>query len=171
MKETNEFLLEGLYEDGQKRKKEKEEEKEENEQEGPFIHESDVLQKDEVRKKTKTIRIPKSKLNFDDKKKINLSQINPTNEIYDTNENVLEFVNNEQELANEDSGNHYFNIEEMLYLEDPFMRVSRASRPIGINNTFQRISAEGVKTTKTKKRKNDFFLKKCQNLFKKKKIH
>ena len=87
------------------------------------------------------------------KKKINLSQINPTNEIYDTNENVLEFVNNEQELANEDSGNHYFNIEEMLYLEDPFMRVSRASRPTGINNTFQRISAEGVKTTKTKKRK------------------
>ena len=63
------------------------------------------------------------------KKKINLSQINTTNEIYDTNENVLEFVNNEQELANEDSGNHYFNIEEMLYLEDPFIyKLSRINK-------------------------------------------
>ena len=162
MKETNEFLLEGLYEDGQKKKKEQKEE-EENEQEGAFIHESDVLQKDEKRKKT--LRIPKSKLNSDNKKKMNLTQISSPIEIYDTDENALEFVNNEQELANEDPGNHYFNIEEILYLDDPFMRVSRASRasrPSGVNNiTFQRISAanQRITTNKTKKRKKEMFFK------------
>ena len=120
-----------------------------------------------MRKKARSIKIPKSKLNFENKKNINLSQINPTNEVYD--ENVLEFVNNEQELANEESGNHYFNIEEILYLDDPFMRVSRASRPDGINNiTFQRISASNQRTNKIKKRKKDFYFKEKPQSFQEK---
>ena len=161
MKETNEFLLEGLYEDGHKKNKEIEEEEEEEEEEsdhgGRFIHEIDVLQKSNKPKKRKTLMIPKTKINIQDNNN-NLNQTMPNNDFEVIDENALEFINNEQDLTNDESGNRYFNAEELLCLEDPFMRVSR---PSAFNNSYQRISAfnQRVKTTKPKSRKKEYFFK------------
>ena len=158
MKETNEFLLEGLYQDGQKKKKDEEEEEEEdNDDDGIFIHERDALQRStEIRKRT-TLAFPKSSLNIEGK---NNTKIHNKTTILDNDlepaDNALEFINNEQDLVNEDPGSRYFNVEEILCIEDPFMRISK---PLGFNNSYQRISAfnQRGRMNKKKKKKSIFF--------------
>ena len=167
MKETNEFLLEGLYDDGQKINKEQEEEVEEEESshDSKFIHQRDVLQ--ETAKPTKrktTLMIPKSNLNIEDKKNNDLNQTSPYNEYDIIDENALDFINNEQDLTNDNSGNNYVNVEEMLYFEDPFMRVSR---PSAVNYSSRRTSAYR-KRSKTKNKMGDYFFNEKPKTFKEK---
>ena len=169
MKETNEFLLEGLYQDGQKGNKVEEEEEEEDDKddEGIFIHGRDALQRSTEIRKRQSLNIPKSNINIEGK---NNNKQNKTTildkEIEIIDDNALEFISNEQDLVNEETGNRYFNVEEILCIEDPFMRVNK---PLGVNNTYQRISAfnQRVKVKKNKKQKK-FFLMKNQKVRKKK---
>jgi hypothetical protein len=142
------------------------EEEEEKDHEGMFIHEKDIIQKSNKSSK-KTLMIPKRKLNVEDKNNYYINQTSPNNEKFDIDENVLEYINNEQELTNDDSGNRYFNFEEILCLEDPFMRVSR---PSAFNNSYQRVSAfnRRIKTTKTKNRKKEYLFKEKPKTFKEK---
>ena len=166
MKETNDFLLEGLDVDPNKYKQQEEEIEEENNHEGMLIHEKDIIQKSNKSSK-KTLMIPKRKLNVEDKNNYYINQTSPNNGKFDIDENVLEYINNEQELTNDDSGNRYFNFEEILCLEDPFMRVSR---PSAFNNSYQRVSAfnRRIKTTKTKNRKKEYLFKEKPKTFKEK---
>ena len=167
MKETNEFLLEGLYDDGQKINKEQEEEVEEEESshDSKFIHQRDVLQESAKPTKRKTtLMIPKSNLNIEDKKNNDLNQASSHNEYDIIDENALDFINNEQDLTNDNSGNNYVNVEEMLYFEDPFMRVSR---PSAVNYSSRRTSAYR-KRSKTKNKMGDYFFNEKPKTFKEK---
>ena len=156
MKESNEFLLEGLYQDGQRKNKdeEQEEEEEDKDDDGLFIHERDALQRSTEIKKRKTLAFPKSNLNIEGKNK-NKGHNKTTifdKDIEPIDDNALEFIN-EHDLVHEEAGSRYFNFEEILCIEDPFMRISK---PLGVNNTYQRISAFNQRS-KTKKHKKEFF--------------
>ena len=175
MLEINDLIFEGLPENQQKlaeneeekeKEKEKGKEKDEEEEDDIFIHEDDELQKSmmESYKKRQTFALPKSRIKIEDKsnltmikgKKKEKSEIEKEYEV--TNVDDLDFINKEQESISYSKRGGYLDIDQILQLEDPFMR---ASRPSGFNYNYKRISAldQRVKTTKPKKRKKDYFFK------------
>ena len=167
MLEINDYVFEGLPENQRKLTENEEEKEKEKDSEFTdiFIHENDELQKSMMeptkKRQRQTLVIPKSRLNIEDKnnssaKKQKLEKTAPENEYEVFNMEDLDFLHKEQESINYPQMSGYFDLDQILQLEDPFMRVSR---PSGFN--YKRISAldQRVKTTKTKKKKNDYFFK------------
>ena len=147
MLEINDLIFEGLPENQQKlaeneeekeKEKEKGKEKDEEEEDDIFIHEDDELQKSmmESYKKRQTFALPKSRIKIEDKsnltmikgKKKEKSEIEKEYEV--TNVDDLDFINKEQESISYSKRGGYLDIDQILQLEDPFMR---ASRPSGFN--------------------------------------
>ena len=132
MKESNEFLLEGLPSENNNNNKSFEEEKdeeEENDNEGVFIHSIDELQKSMINHKRQTLVIPKSRLKLDESNVFELQRKNHEQDEEENNleiedENALDNLRKEQDINN-DSDLGYLNIDQILSIEDPFMRVSR----------------------------------------------
>ena len=167
MLEINDYVFEGLPENQRKLTENDEEKEKEKDSEFTdiFIHENDELQKSMMeptkKRQRQTLVIPNSRLNIEDKnnlsaKKQKLEKTAPENEYEVFNMEDLDFLHKEQESINYPQRSGYFDLDQILQLEDPFMRVSR---PSGFN--YKRISAldQRVKTTKTKKKKNDYFFK------------
>lgn len=159
MRETDEFLLEGLPPEQTNNQLDEEEE---SAAEGIFIHEDDALQRSMITKKRQTFMIPKSRLNMDDKnitsKKV-LEQTDVENDFEIFDRNALNLLSIEQEPRDY---SRYLNIDQILQLEDPFMRAS--NRPSKFN--YKRISdfAQRVKTNKPKKK--DYLFKEKPKIFK-----
>ena len=166
MMEISDFVFEGLPENQQKLTENEEEKEKDFEFNDIFIHENDELQKSMMepikRRQRQTFAIPKSRLNIEDKnnssekKQKKLQKTSPENEYEVFNMEDFEFLQKEQESINYPQRGGYLDIDQILHLEDPFMRVSR---PSGFN--YKRISAldQRVKTIKTKKKKNDYYFK------------
>ena len=118
--EPNDFLLEGLPKEQQNNQIDEEE----NEFDGMFIHQNDALQRSMMTRKRKTIMIPKSRLNIEDKanpSKKRLEQTETENDFEIIDENTFNFINREHEAR---GFSRYLNVDQILQLEDPFMRVS-----------------------------------------------
>ena len=167
MLEINDYVFEGLPENQRKLTENDEEKEKEKDSEFTdiFIHENDELQKSMMeptkKRQRQTLVIPNSRLNIEDKnnlsaKKQKLEKTAPENEYEVFNMEDLDFLHKEQESINYPQRSGYFDLDQILQLEDPFMRVSRPSE-----FNYKRISAldQRVKTTKTKKKKNDYFFK------------
>ena len=166
MKESNEFLLEGLpseYNNNNKsleeEKVEEEEEEEENDNEGVFIHDIDELQKSMINDKRQTLLMPKSRLKIDESNTIELQrkkleQDDEENNLEMEDENALDNLRREQDINN-DSGLNYLNIDQILSIEDPFMRVSRPLNYKNYRTSYNRMA----KTMKKAKKKKKFFFK------------
>lgn len=164
MKESNEFLLEGLPSENNNNKKSFEEEKdeeEENDNEGVFIHSIDELQKSMINHKRQTLVIPKSRLKLDESNVFELQRKNHEQDEEENNfeiedENALDNLRKEQDINN-DSDLGYLNIDQILSIEDPFMRVSRPLNFRKYRNSYNQI---GMK--KIKKKKKFFFRRKTK---------
>lgn len=162
MLEINDLIFEGLPENKQKLTENKEEKDEEDVD--IFVYEDDELQKSmmEPYKKRQTFALPKTRLKIEDKanltvingKKIEKSPLEKECEV--ANMEDLDFINKDKESINYSKRGGYLDIEQILQLEDPFMRVSR---PSGFNYKRNSSFAQNLKTTKPKKKKKDFFFK------------
>ena len=153
--EPNEFLLEGLPKEQQNNQIDEEE----NEFDGMFIHQNDALQRSMMTGKRKTIMIPKSRLNIEDKanpSKKKLEQTEVENDFEVIDENTFNFLNREHETRD---FSRYLNVDQILQLEDPFMRAS--TRPSKINN--YRISAYNQRVKTQMNKKNYLFKEKPKN--------
>ena len=152
MKEKNEYFLEGLPNiDKEKTSVEDEKRDEENGPEGVFIHDIDELQKSMLMNRTTFLTRQKAKLNNEDniielqKKKPQQIEEEKDNEVDDDDD--LELLPKEQ-----DEEVSYLKLDQLLGLEDPFMRLSR---PSGLNKT---VFFPGRKRIKQKKKKKQKFL-------------
>ena len=152
MKEKNEYFLEGLPSiDKERTSVEDEKRDEENGPEGVFIHDIDELQKSMLMNRTTFLTRQKAKLNNEDniielqKKKPQQIEEEKDNEVDDDDD--LELLPKEQ-----DEEVSYLKLDQLLGLEDPFMRLSR---PSGLNKT---VFFPGRKRIKQKKKKKQKFL-------------
>ena len=134
MIEQNEYFLDGLQ-NGNKEKPIEEEEKddEENGPEGLFIHDIDELQKSMYMNKMNKSTIlfnSINKLNNDDNLELEKQkpvQIEAEKDLEADNEDAIDYIQNDQNNINDDDGVGYLKLDQILGIEDPFMRLSNAN--------------------------------------------
>ena len=154
---NDDVVFEGLPEN-QNKLIESEEEKESDD---IFVHENDELQKSNNPNINKTLIYPKSRLRIEDKnyaesnqKKKKLERTSLKNEFEVVNMEDIDFINNEQGIINNSiRRGGYLDLDQILNLEDPFLRMSR---PTGFN--YKRISAFEQKFRNSQREKRKDFL-------------
>ena len=157
MQDINDFHLEGLPTEDQKKLNEIQE-VEMQDTEGIFIHEYDPLQKSmRLIKKRSTLKIPKSRLSIDDKKILKIKKLDKTvcndnlNDVYD--EESFEYLNPGIDFKVHEKS-RYLDVNQILSLEDPFTRFSRPAK------NYWNFSVMNQKNKKkANKKKKDYIFK------------
>ena len=134
---------------------------EESQSDDIFVHENDEIQESKNTNINQTLIYPKNRLRIEDKNtsdsnKKKKTERTTTQEEYEiVNMEDLDYLNKEQGIINNSRRMRgYLDLNQILNLEDPFMRMSR---PTGFN--YKRISAfdQSIRVTQRPKRKDFLF--------------